>query len=308
MEATVVVLRWTQYVSAFVLMGGGLFALLALPATGTASARALGWPRRLLAACAIVLAGTSLRGLLAQTAVVAGEPAAALDRAMLASVVTEMAMGPSSLARVVAGLAALAVLGLARSARSPWACAAFLGAAATASLAWMGHGAASEGALGLVHLAADLVHIWAAATWIGALAFFLGLTLAPPKDTQGLRALHSALAGFSGGGSVLVALLIATGLVNGAFLVGPGGLGALFVTTYGQLLLAKLALFGLMLALAATNRFRLTPALERRLAYRQDARAAVAALRRSLLAETAAALAVIALVAWLGRLAPIAAP
>ena len=72
---------------------------------------------------------------------------------------------------------------------------------------------------------------------------------------------------------------------------------------YGQLLLAKLALFAAMLALAAANRFRLTPAFGKAIA-QGDGSCAVAALRRSLAAEAGAALLILGLVAWIGTLAP----
>ncbi|MFT6568809.1 MAG: putative copper resistance protein D, partial [Sphingomonas echinoides] len=74
---------------------------------------------------------------------------------------------------------------------------------------------------------------------------------------------------------------------------------------YGQLLLAKLALFALMLGLAALNRFRLTPRFEASIAA-SDHRGALGALRRSLGAETGCIIAILALVAWLGTLEPLA--
>jgi putative copper resistance protein D len=57
--------------------------------------------------------------------------------------------------------------------------------------------------------------------------------------------------------------------------------------------------------LAASNRLLLTPALERSLRSGEPSAPAVTALRRSVFAETLAAGAVLALVAWLGTLAPI---
>ena len=44
MEPAVVLLRWAQYAASFVLTGGALFALRALPAAGPFSAAGLGWP------------------------------------------------------------------------------------------------------------------------------------------------------------------------------------------------------------------------------------------------------------------------
>src|SRR3546814_1623346 len=58
-----------------------------------------------------------------------------------------------------------------------------------------------------------------------------------------------------------------------------------------------------MLVLAASNRFRLTPALEAVLAADQT-RSATARLRRSLWLEAGAGIAILALVAWFGTLEP----
>src|SRR3546814_16044212 len=70
-----------------------------------------------------------------------------------------------------------------------------------------------------------------------------------------------ALAWFATAGTVIVGLVIVTGIVNSYALIGPQNMSGLFQSAYGQLLLIKLVLFGLMLALAASNRFSLTPAL-----------------------------------------------
>src|SRR3546814_18790272 len=51
-----------------------------------------------------------------------------------------------------------------------------------ATLAWAGHGAMDDGVRGYIHLASDVMHLWAAGAWIGALvAFFM---LAVIKDRQ----------------------------------------------------------------------------------------------------------------------------
>lgn len=307
METAVVLVRWAQYVTSFVLAGGALFALYALPAAGPSSAVALGWPRRLLAGCAALLVVASLLGLVLQTAVVAGSFSAALDPSILTSVISEMAMGAASLARALAAVVALHVLLLAPPGRAAWIAASALGAVAAASMAWMGHGAATEGPGGGLHLAADIAHLAAAAVWVGALVFFLGLAGVSRRDARQAPTFHAALAGFSGIGSGVVAVLVASGLINSWFLVGPMGVAALVRTPYGLLLLLKLVLFGAMVVLAAANRFRLTPALRKALVEPSSPGTAVKALRRSLVLELSAAMALVAVVAWLGRLAPISA-
>jgi putative copper resistance protein D len=99
-------------------------------------------------------------------------------------------------------------------------------------------------------------------------------------------------------------LLVLTGLVNSWFLIGPERVASIAGNLYGQLLVAKLVLFGLMLALAASNRFRLTPTLGSALETGQPSVAAMSALRRSLLIETGLGLALIGVVAVMGTLPP----
>jgi putative copper resistance protein D len=308
LDSAVIALRLVQFCGAMILLGSSLFFLYALPRQGPSAAADLGWPRRLLGWGAASLAVGTLLGLLAQTSVLAGSIREGLAPDALVAVITTMAIGPSSLIRIAAALAALVLLATTRPGPSLWALCAGLGAVACASLAWMGHGAATPEPGRLVHLTADIVHALAAALWIGALAAFLLLARrSRPRSADTDQALHAALRGFSGVGSGIVAVIVASGLVNGLFLVGPEGVGGLLTMPYGRLLSLKLAVFAAMLGLAAANRFRLTPALAASLGDPARTDAAVARLRASLALETAAALGVLALVAWLGTLAPVSA-
>jgi putative copper resistance protein D len=67
--------------------------------------------------------------------------------------------------------------------------------------------------------------------------------------------------GFAHVGTLIVFVLAASGVVNYVLIAGPS-LDPLVSTLYGQLLLGKLMLVLGMLALAAANRFRLSPSLE----------------------------------------------
>jgi putative copper resistance protein D len=104
-------------------------------------------------------------------------------------------------------------------------------------------------------------------------------------------------------GSLLVAAIVASGLVNGWFLVGLPGLPRLLTTAYGMVLLAKLAAFAAMAGLAARNRWVHTPALERSLT--GGGSAEVRGLRASVFTEAALGAIVLGLVGVLGTLAPI---
>jgi putative copper resistance protein D len=77
----------------------------------------------------------------------------------------------------------------------------------------------------------------------------------------------------------------------------------MFTSLYGLLLVAKLLLFGLMLLLAAANRYFLTPSLAAAIETGNTS-SAIGSLRRSLAIETGCAVTILILVAWLGLLAP----
>ena len=250
-----------------------------------------------------VMVGFTLLGLVlsalalaAMTASMAGVAILDVDRASIWAMVSETPMGKAWSVRMGAlALLAASLVGLRRP-----AVLASLGAVALGSLAWTGHGAAGEGSGGTVQLIGDLVHLLAAGAWLGAL-FGLGTMLWVGDDQA---ATHRALERFAPVGTVIVAAIVGSGLVNGLYLVGWSNLGRLPFTLYGQLLLLKLALFVAMLGLAAVNRFRLTPAL--RNAQGQAVGSARRALSRSLMVETAAAMAILGLVAWFGTLEPMA--
>ena len=254
-DPAVIGLRWVQYLAALVAHGLPLFHLYGLrdltpqPAT------------RFAAVAGVALAAGALGGVIVQTAMMAGDWAAGLDLASLSYVVQSTNLGKAHVVR--AGLAFSGVVALLTSSQhglgSIFAILAFAGAVAT--FAWSGHGAASEGAAGLVHLVSDIVHLLAAALWLGALAGFCLLLTGPRKSE--IRRMARALAEFSAIGTGAVTVLVVTGLLNAGFLVGADGLGLIMGSSWGVLLIAKLLLFTLMLGLAAHNRFNLTPALSR---------------------------------------------
>ncbi len=299
LEVAVIALRWLQYSGAVVLLGAPLFLLYSFRGV---EGPTLGWARPTLVLSAAVVALGSLAALVAQTAVMAGSLSEAVKPASLSFMVTGTALGMAMVARaVVAVLGLLAVVAL-KPGRALWSLTTVAGLIVAASFAWAGHGAATEGPGGLVHLIADIIHSVAAALWLGALAALTILLLrrTAPDDL----AVHRALHGFAGLGTLAVGLLVLTGLVNSWFLVGLAQIGDLGGSFYGQLLITKLVLFALMLALAAGNRYRLTPALGAVLAGGEDPRQPLERLRHSVVAETLVGAVLLAVVAVMGTLAP----
>jgi putative copper resistance protein D len=290
---------------AMILFGSSLFFLYALPKHGPAAAVEQRWARPLLLVSAATIFVGCILGFLAQTIVLAGSLQDGLQLDALSAAIG-MSFGKSSLVRAVTAGLFIAAFALAGPGRRGWWIASLAGGLICTSFAWMGHGAATKGAVGLLHVSSDILHSLAASVWIGALVVFLILLVTDDgqSDTGRRASLHQALHGFSGIGSGLVAVLVATGLINSWFVVGLAGLPRLWTTTYGQLLTLKLVLFGVMVALAAANRFHLTPHLGAALPDKVPATGAIAALRGSLLWETGVSIAVIALVAWFGMLPP----
>jgi copper transport protein len=135
-----------------------------------------------------------------------------------------------------------------------------------------------------------VAHVAAAAFWAGALVPLLlglrrlGKAAAPAVE----RFSHIALAA--------VAVLLLAGLVIAILQVGS--VGALARTSYGLILVAKLAMVAGLVALAAVNKIRLTPAL------RHGAPGAAPALGHTIGAEIALVAAILVATAALGTMPP----
>jgi putative copper resistance protein D len=195
---------------------------------------------------------------------------------------------------------AVALLVLAAMPRQPWQGAAALAALLLlASLGLTGHAAMDMGG-GATHEINQMAHLTAAGLWLGGLVpLGVLLRLAVRPDGAGYVALaRVALPHFSQIGYVAVALLAITGTVNSVMLVGS--FEAFATTPYGRLLAVKIALFLAMVGLALGNRFRLMPQLR----HPQAAIVSLRTLARSVLAEQATGLAILAVVSVLGTWPP----
>jgi putative copper export protein/mono/diheme cytochrome c family protein len=165
----------------------------------------------------------------------------------------------AALVVVLAGC--LAVLGLTRKHVAGWigllAAAAFI-----ASLAWAGHGAATEDVpFDAIHLPADILHLLAAGAWLGALLPLVLLLAQTQRDDspETVTVARAATQRFSVLGLSCVGTLLVTGVVNTWFL--SGSVPALLGTPYGQLLLVKITLFAAMIVVAGVNQRSLLPCL-----------------------------------------------
>src|SRR6266852_115394 len=190
----------------------------------------------------------------------------AVSQGMAGIVLTQTAFGDAWMLRLEMALL-LALLLLLPNPNPGFASAtdiicAMLASGLAASLAWAGHAAATEGFDGTIHLASDALHLVAAGAWLGAL-WPLSILIGRARragDTASAAIAYQATGRFSVLGMISVAAILATGVVNTYEILGTMAFSVMG-TDYNRLLLAKIALFIAMLALAAFNRQRLTPRL-----------------------------------------------
>ncbi|MFJ7285673.1 copper homeostasis membrane protein CopD [Pseudomonas sp. NPDC099000] len=298
-----IALRFGLYVDLMLLLGLPLFGLYSLKGRERVSGAVL--PFRLMltgtAALGVLL---SLASMVVMASAMSGETDFAELRPHIEMMVLETDVGLAWVVRMVAlVVGGFAVMLNQRTPGFGLLVAAIAGGIALASLAWNGHGAMDEGLRRVWHFTTDILHLLAAGVWLGALVAFALMAKANVLQTEErIRLLARVVTRFESVGALIVVVITVTGVVNYLFIVGLK-LDEVFLSTYGILLFIKITLFAGMLMLAALNRFHLGPVLQRALRKGQF-QVAANALRRSVVVELAAAVLIMALVAWLGTLSP----
>ncbi|WBB98050.1 copper resistance protein CopC [Solwaraspora sp. WMMA2080] len=167
--------------------------------------------------------------------------------------------------------------GGAGAARRPAGVAVFAGAGlALGASALVGH-TRSFGPAWLT-LGSDLLHLVTAAVWLGGI-LGLGHLLSRRTDTPSATQRAGVVAAFSQTAALLVALLAVAGVLLGWRIVGSWS--ALLGTTYGLVLLGKVAAVAVLVGIAGWNRYLLVPRTRRP----DTEAAALRSLRRTVRAE-----------------------
>ncbi len=273
------VVRFLNFAFILLCVGGAGILALVLRAEA-ATVRTPLWAA--LAVSAALLAVVSVAGIGLEGAKASGLGLDAAFRTSLIGDVLQTEFGRAWLVRavlaiVVAGLAALVLVGPRRRehAVALVACALGVGIAATPALS--GH-ARVVGALAVV---SDWVHVLAASAWIGGLVFVLVALWRSGGARWSLAT--RAVPRFSTLAVVSVTALLVAGVVSS--LLEVSSWSALWETTYGRLLLVKAALVLPVLALGSFNNRVSVPRLR--------AGTAPAVERRRFLRSTAAELALV---------------
>ena len=242
--------RFLAFAALFVLVGGTAFVVGAWP-EGRDDDRA----RWLLLAGLVGAVVTTLAAIALQGPYGGGLP---LLKALSPTVFREVLktrFGEVYLARLVVLLAVAAPLmwRLRRPGALPrwWKPAGIVtGAAILITPGLAGH--AATGSLIILAIPFDLIHVSAAAVWVGGLCVLAVAVLGPRKDRTGPNPLKTVLPRYSQWALVAVAAIA----VSGGFAAWRqiGSLDAVTTTTYGRLVLAKTIIFLILVGIATKSR------------------------------------------------------
>ncbi|MCA0373633.1 MAG: copper homeostasis membrane protein CopD [Proteobacteria bacterium] len=296
--------KFLQYVGASGLFGIAFFLIAFVRPHGQPFDQILRLVKRLFAvACVLVLVGAFI-SLIGYAASMNDLPLNKLTFSQVAEIASTMDVGRFTSSRIVISVVALFLIFSMRRATYFLKLQCSIGAIILASLAFTGHGAKDEGVNGIIHLGADIAHLLGAGLWIGSLFAFLTLLLMEKtKEVQLL--MYDTLSRFSGLGSIIVATIILSGLVNSYFLIGIANITRVFTSPYGILLSVKIGLFSIMVILAALNRFVLTPNLGKSFDDGVINSNIMKPINKSIILETSIGLIVIFLVSIFSSLEPL---
>jgi len=281
--------RFAHFMAAMLAFGASFF-LWAYCSDGLRRSLSLAAWRIVATACVVVLL-TAVLWLASESASMTGDWSDAYDPGMVGAVLADTAFGNAWISRLILG-ALLVALVFGRHGR--WDEVAILSAAVLASLALVGHAAMHSGVEGVLQRVNHALHLLAAGAWLGGLIPFL-MCLSAYADPKQRAAAVSAMAQFSFWGQFIVAAIVLSGVANIALISGRPPIPP--STPYRALLVAKIALVGVMVALALFNRFLLGPRLA-------PGAAALPALRLTSVAEVALGTVVVALVSVFAMLDP----
>lgn len=268
-------------------LAGGVLFLLLFPSERLANRRALA---PLLTGCAVLAALTAILTLGLQGGMLADAAAADILRPALWRLGFGSTRGTAALLALVSVALFLLAIKLGTDTRAQWlfppiAVAALL--FCIAAFVVSGHVATAQPRW--LTMPALLFHVAIAAAWLGS---FAPLLRSLERDNKGTL---PTITRFSRGMSVGLPILILAGLAISA--VQLQTIEALAASRYGALLLLKLSLVAGLIAIAAYNKFQLTPQLRTR-------PSAKGALRRTIRFEISLGLTILAVTAFLSQTMP----
>jgi copper resistance protein D len=255
LDEALVLSRLLHFTATFLLLGISAFLWKIVP--GRSAGRLETQLRPLLRLSVIVTIVTALTWLVLVASSM-GEGLAETGQAeLMKTVLLDTSFGHAWLVRL--GLIALlaATVALAQDYRSAAVVAA--SGLVVASLGLVGHAAMESGLMGVLHGFNHAAHLTTAGLWVGGLVP-LALVLGQCRSSADNGAALSALRRFSGVGHAVVALVVATGVINTWFILGGWPIN--MDSRYQTMLVAKIGVVVVMTVLAIINRYVLLPRFE----------------------------------------------
>src|SRR5712664_1452601 len=170
-DGPLIIIRAMHFAATAVVAGSLIFrAVVAEPALGSTQVATTVVRSQILLTASIGLAIAAVSGVIwlqLQAASMSGLPfGEAMKSDVLSTVLNETQLGLVSKVRFVLAIILAACLAYDRSAQARWLA---LGSALgfIAAVAWTGHAGSTPGEIGNLHLAADALHLIAAAGWTG---------------------------------------------------------------------------------------------------------------------------------------------
>ena len=303
--------RWLNFASTFVLIGCPAALVYLAPVLSTAGSPAGGfpetvtWTHRLIRIAALVALASGIVWLFGTMANMSGGFVDATDPAFLHAFLFETPFGAVAAVRVALLTAAATVALVPMPQQVRLVAIVVVAVCLIMNQASLGHAAEGGDTLygACMKISYD-AHVLAGAAWLGGLpVLLLAGTEAwrrPSVESGRSSGMTQLLYRFSAMAIGAVCVILVSGAANAAFRVGADP-AALVATTYGTVLFVKLGLVAAMLGLAAYNRFVVMPRLRSRL---RDEEARPVGLRLSLGLELALGLCVLGAVAVLGITPP----
>ncbi|CAM3001204.1 copper resistance protein CopC [Paenibacillus sediminis] len=263
-KLSLVIIRWVQYIGLAFVLGIHCFHLYIYPGRGSKGEHgvtALPRSRLILWISYTATAVGILLSLPVQTSVDAGVPwSQAWNASLLKSTLVETSFGGAWYAELIFILFLGTSIYLAAqsdasiSSRRLWGNIAIgFGLGVLLAKSFIGHAAAEKSRF--MAISANFVHLSAVSIWIGCL---LAIAILLPPAAQSTadqeerkRQYWISIQRFSYLGTALAAIILLTGIYSSLQYVPT--VYAMYTTVYGQVLLAKMALFLIMLCFAAYN-------------------------------------------------------
>ena len=254
--------RAVSFAALLAVIGTVAFRALVLPRTTLGADQRLPVLRLVgrigvVAAAALLL--SAVGRLYAQGAMMAG-PGDSIP-GMMSITVTATRWGSAWIAQVcLAILALFAFLLIMRGRAMGWWLAGVSAVLLAATPAFSGHAAASD-RLPALAVAADALHVMAASAWLGSLfcVFLAAALVSTAQRTSRFSDVSSLVGAFSPTALVSASLVALTGVVSSWLRLGS--LSALWNSTYGRVLLIKLAALTGVVGTGAFNWLRVRPVL-----------------------------------------------